>query len=75
MKISLSLSSVLVPAIVTGHTIMQSFNGLAQGKGIYMPSDDSPIKTSTLSPWRVTAPRFQDLGSVRRNGSLLFLTA
>jgi hypothetical protein len=44
MKISLSLSLVLVPAIVTGHTIMQSFNGLAQGKGIYMPSDDSPIQ-------------------------------
>jgi hypothetical protein len=44
MKISLSLPLALVPTIVSGHAIMQSFNGLAQSKGIYMPSDDSPIQ-------------------------------
>lgn len=44
MKIYLSLSLALVPTIVSGHAIMQSFNGLAQGKGIYMPSNDSPIQ-------------------------------
>lgn len=28
-------------SLVSAHTIMQAFNGNAQGSGIYMPSDDS----------------------------------
>ena len=44
MKITSSLSLALMPTIAFGHAIMQSFNGLAQGRGIYMPSYDGPIQ-------------------------------
>ena len=44
MKIIFTVLLALVLTLVSGHAIMQSFNGLAQGKGIYMPSDDSPIQ-------------------------------
>lgn len=35
--------------VAQAHTIMQSFNGNAQGAGIYMPSDDS-VTTGLLAP-------------------------
>ncbi|KAH7070480.1 glycoside hydrolase [Paraphoma chrysanthemicola] len=33
-----------MPAIVSSHAIMQAFNGLSQGRGIYMPTYDGPIQ-------------------------------
>lgn len=44
MKVTFSFSLALVPTMVLSHAIMQSFNGLAQGRGIYMPSYDGPIQ-------------------------------
>ena len=43
MKTSSTIYLALTSAIVSGHAIMQAFNGLAQGRGIYMPSYDGPI--------------------------------
>jgi hypothetical protein len=47
MKITYPLSLASVATIASGHAIMQSFNSLEQGKGIYMPSDDGPIQDVT----------------------------
>lgn len=42
MKIS-ALSLALAPIVVSGHTILQSFNGGSQGRGLYMTNSPNPI--------------------------------
>ncbi|PGH10995.1 hypothetical protein AJ79_05146 [Helicocarpus griseus UAMH5409] len=43
MKAAAICTLALPLGYVSAHTIMQAVNGLPQGHGIYMPSDDSPI--------------------------------
>ncbi|KAK2735888.1 hypothetical protein FQN55_001921 [Onygenales sp. PD_40] len=47
----------------SAHTIMQSVNGLPQGEGIYMPSDDSPIQDVTSSSMACNGPPVQGFTS------------
>jgi hypothetical protein len=44
MKIIYCLSLPSVATVASELAIMQSFNDLEQGKGIYMPSNDGPIE-------------------------------
>ena len=43
---SLVLTIALAP-LTSSHAIMQAFNGLSQGRGIYMPTYDGPIQDVT----------------------------
>ncbi|KAL6708041.1 hypothetical protein ACN47E_003475 [Coniothyrium glycines] len=46
MKIAAPFAVAMAP-LASAHAIMQAFNGLAQGRGIYMPTYDGPIQDVT----------------------------